>query len=239
MPEDNLVSLASRATRRRSPRTAREQPVAAITDLVMIYPEGRLGVLNSNPAAVVDAPWVTEEQSSARRASGSTTCATDDAAAKRSWTPGFRPAADRPDASTQSSSTMGTRRGAAGATIEPGRPRPGGPRADHRLVGSVKKPAIVTFVVDTSGSMAGQPIDDVRQGLKDVIDSMSRSDSPGHATKVGLVTFSTDVTTEFEPSALADSRFGLADAIDNMSADGAQPCTTPSRSGRRHRPRGR
>jgi Ca-activated chloride channel homolog len=217
MPEDNLVSLLE-GNETWIAEDGTEQPIKEIPDLVMIYPtEG--AVLNANPAGVVNASWVTDEYKEG--ALEWIDFLLDDSQQEVFLEHGFRPPEQSglmPD--PQQFGQWGLDAAPPAATIEPGDLDPAVLQQIISSWSKVRNPAIVTFVVDRSGSMTGQPIDDVRDGLKRVIDSMSRSDSPGHATKVGLVTFSTDVTTIFEPSALADARFGLADAIDNMSAGG-------------------
>ena len=50
--------------------------------------------------------------------------------------------------------------------------------------GAVKKPAVVTFVVDTSGSMEGTKLEQAKDGLIKVLDNMEDNN------QVGLVTFS-------------------------------------------------
>ena len=65
MPEDNLVSMY-KGNEKAIAADGTEQPVAPVDDLVMIYPkEG--SVRNSNPAGIVDARWVTDEEREAAR----------------------------------------------------------------------------------------------------------------------------------------------------------------------------
>src|SRR6185436_5289795 len=61
MPEDNLANLLLGNEKMVAPDGSTPTAEAPDEPLVMIYPhEG--AVLNSNPAGLVDAPWVTDEQ---------------------------------------------------------------------------------------------------------------------------------------------------------------------------------
>ncbi len=133
MPEDNLVSLATGKDRALGTDGTAE-PAPAIDDLVMIYPkEG--SVLNSNPAAIVDAPWVTADETAAAgqwieflRAEASSRRhswrpASDrprepappsmwTASPRGAWTPGSRARRSSPGRSTRTSSSTSSTRGA-------------------------------------------------------------------------------------------------------------------------------
>ena len=78
----------------------------------------------------------------------------------------------------------------------------------------VKRPGIVTFVVDTSGSMMGGKIDQARDGLIRALDNMARNN------QVGLVTFNDTIDTTIPVAPLAENRFAMADAAHEMRAEG-------------------
>jgi hypothetical protein len=80
--------------------------------------------------------------------------------------------------------------------------------------GQVKKPAVVTFVVDTSGSMEGR-IDEAKKGLLDVLDNMADDN------QIGLVTFSTDVAEKVQPAPKSDVQFEIAAAVEEMKPFGS------------------
>ena len=57
----------------------------------------------------------------------------------------------------------------------------------------MKKPAIVTFVVDVSGSMEGEPLEQVKDGLTSLLDAMAGTGDTEADNQVGLVTFSSTI----------------------------------------------
>ena len=103
MPEDNLVSLY-KGNEKAIAADGTEQPVEPVDDLVMIYPkEG--SVLNSNPAGIVDAQWVTDEEREAARRVDRLPAGRRTATA-RSWTA----ASDRPPVARLSVDAASVRR---------------------------------------------------------------------------------------------------------------------------------
>ena len=209
MPEDNLVNLY-RGNEKALGADGKETRAKPVKDMVMIYPkEG--SALNSNPAGIVRASWVSEE----------------DAAAARSWVEFLRE-----DGQQRAFMHGGFRPGTALALADPISPQFGldptkptatidpaelDPTVLDKIMSSwgvVKKPAIVTFVVDTSGSMLGQKLDQAKEGLTRLLDTMEANN------EVGLVTFSDGIGVEIAPAPLARSRFDLASAIDQMEARG-------------------
>ena len=65
------------------------------------------------------------------------------------------------------------------STIEPGQLQPA---VLDRIIaswGAVKNPAIVTFVVDVSGSMEGEPLEQVKDGLARLLDAMADTANAG------------------------------------------------------------
>ena len=78
--------------------------------------------------------------------------------------------------------------------------------------GVVKKPAVVTFVVDTSGSMEGTKLEQAKEGLIKVLDNMEDNN------QVGLVTFSGTVNDGLQPRPLREAKFDIAEVVTNMTA---------------------
>lgn len=215
MPEDNLVSLCL-GNEKAVGSDGTVGTLEPVTDMVMIYPtEG--SVLNSNPAAVVTAPWVTDEH---RQAADQWIDFLLDEDQQQTFTKsGFRPPADTGvDVDAETFSTCGLSAEPPTVTIEPGDLQPD---VLHQIIdswGAVKKPSIVTFVVDTSGSMEGEKLDHVKAGLLKLLDAMSVANSPDD--QVGLVTFSSGVEVTLRPRPLNDARFDIASAVDEMAAEG-------------------
>ena len=234
MPEDNLVSLYQ-GNEKAIAADGTEQPVDPVNDLVMIYPkEG--SVLNSNPAGVVDAalgiPTNSEE-------------------AAREWIDFLRedeqqqhvhgrrlPTGDRHRLSVDERqfAEWGLDADQPRRRIEPGELHPA---VLDRIIGSwgaVKKPAIVTFVVDVSGSMEGEPLEQVKDGLTGLLDAMAGHRRPRKpTTRSALVTFSDTIRTEIAPVAAAavplrhrrrDRRHGGQRGDRALST----PCSVPSSS---------
>lgn len=218
MPEDNLVSLYKGTEKAVGPDGS-EKPVPAVKDLVMLYPnEG--SVLNSHPAAVVSAPWVTPEATAA--ASDWIDFLHDDERQRAFIREGFRPASSSTlEVDERQFAAWGLEANDPATRIEPGDLSP---EVLGRIVdswGAVKNPAIVTFVVDTSGSMRGEPLEQVKEGLRRVVDAMSGINGAASGNQVGLVTFSDGINTEVAPAPIADAKYVVADAVEQMQAVGA------------------
>jgi len=98
------------------------------------------------------------------------------------------------------------------------------PRVLDRIIerwGVVKKRAIVTFVVDVSGSMKGTKLEQVQIGLGGFVDVLSGRAVHGAEDQVGLVTFAGTVQTEIAPQPLGISKIAISDAIVQMEARGS------------------
>ena len=218
MPEDNLVNLY-KGKEKAIAADGTEQSADAVTDLVMIYPkEG--SVLNSNPAGVVDAGWVSDEQVDGAR---EWIDYLRDADQQRKFMEaGFRPATDTGVPADESQfEKWGLDARQPKSRIEPGDLQPA---VLDRIIsswGAVKKPAIVTLVVDISGSMEGEPLEQVKHGLNRLLDALEGSANQGSQNQVGLVTFSDTVETEIAPSPLQESKYDIASAILEMKAGGS------------------
>ena len=78
----------------------------------------------------------------------------------------------------------------------------------------VKRPGIVTFVVDTSGSMMGDKLRQAKEGLHRALANMARNNP------VGMVTFSDGVNAQIPVEPLAQNRFTMADTVHEMKAGG-------------------
>ncbi len=219
MPEDNLVSL-KQGTEKVIGADGTEQPAVTDADLVMIYPEEG-SVLNAHPAAVVDASWVTAEQIDG--ADEWTRFLRADRQQQAFIDHGFRPAAGTPlQVDPEQFERWGLSAEPPDAFIEPGAVAPDVLSRILDSWGSVKKPAVVTFVVDVSSSMSGQRLENVKEGLERVLDAMSAAGAAGSASQVGLVAFSDPekVVTLVPPGPLDEIRLDLADAIDGLEASG-------------------
>ncbi len=79
----------------------------------------------------------------------------------------------------------------------------------------VKRPGIVTFVVDTSGSMSGTKIDQAKQGMTQALDGMAQNN------QVGFLTFSENINTQVPIAPLATNRFAITNAVQRAKAQGS------------------
>jgi Ca-activated chloride channel family protein len=210
MPEDNLVNLA-KGHEKAIANDGTEQAVPPVKDLVMIYPkEG--SVRNGNPAGIVRAPWVSADEADAAhewidyvRADGQQ---------RKFVAAGFRPArGSGVDVDERRFERWGLDARGPRATIEPSELAPDVLAKVVGSWGSVKKPSIVTFVVDVSASMAGKKLDQVKQGMGLVLDAMSKEKTDN---QVGLVTFASQIETEIPPVSLSTGKYQIADAVDAM-----------------------
>jgi Ca-activated chloride channel homolog len=178
--------------------------------MVMIYPrEG--SIAHNHSADLVQAPWVTPEQTDAARMW--TSYLLEAQQQQAFMEEGFRPAIAIPY-----SSTIGPQNG-----LDPSKPtrvlNPDTMKSDvaMRIVGSwedVKKPGMAVFVVDISGSMAGRKLDATKEGLRRALSAMPQHNS------VGLVTFNDQIRTIVEVDALAENGDQLETAISGMLAAG-------------------
>lgn len=77
-----------------------------------------------------------------------------------------------------------------------------------------RKRADIVLIVDTSGSMEGEKLDQVKAGLGTFLSRIIPED------RVGLVTFSSSATLVVPPDALSKNRLALDDAISSTRASG-------------------
>ena len=78
----------------------------------------------------------------------------------------------------------------------------------------VKRPGIVTFVVDISGSMSGTKLKQARQGMIRALDSMAQNN------QVGFLTFSDTVSNQIPVAPLTQNRYMIANAVQKMQGAG-------------------
>jgi Ca-activated chloride channel family protein len=78
----------------------------------------------------------------------------------------------------------------------------------------VKKPGVVVLVLDTSGSMQGEKIEQAKQGALGFLDTISVQNH------VGLVTFSARVNRTVSIGPVQQNRFDLADVVEASQANG-------------------
>jgi Ca-activated chloride channel family protein len=80
--------------------------------------------------------------------------------------------------------------------------------------GEVKKPGVVTFVVDVSGSMSGAKLTQAKQGVARALDGMSSN------TSVGFLTFSESIKARIPIAPIEANKYRVAEEAQRMVASG-------------------
>ena len=209
IPEDNLIHLYEgsesafiNGERVKAPPISRP--------MVMIYPkEG--STMHNHSASFVEAPWVSPEQREAAKAWVEYLLQTDRQQAF--MRAGFRPSTNLA-LGDPISGRYGLNPSQPQRTVNPDRIDQAAAAAIVESWDEVKRPSIVTFVVDTSGSMQGEKLKQAKDGMVRAIDAMAKNNS------VGLVTFSNGINTRVPVAPLIDNRFAISDAVLGMTASG-------------------
>ena len=208
MPEDNLIELYEGASIFKDGKKIDAPPIER--PLVMIYPkEGSMA--RNNLAGLVQAPWVSSEQEEAARKW--VDFLLEDEQQRKFMAAGLRPATDLA-VSEPFSAKYGLDPNPKTVVYNPALIDPEVAAAIDKSWDDVKRPGIVTFVVDTSGSMRGVKLQNARDGLVRCLDSMAKNN------QVGLVTFGDKVNTRISIRPLAENRFTIAESAKNMRARG-------------------
>ena len=211
LPEDNLIHLHEGTEKAfingvevTAPALDTNRPV------VMIYPkEG--SAEHNHSASVPEAPWITAEQREAADdldqllAAGRAATGIHD---RRLRSVTGLPPGEKISAKYGLDPTKPT------VVVNPTRTEQGAFTAIVQSWGEVKRPGIVTFVADTSGSMSGDKLKKEKDGLIRAFDGMAR------ANQVGLVTFGGTVGARVPVAPLADNRFRLQETVNGLSASG-------------------
>ncbi len=181
--------------------------------MVMIYPkEGSMP--RNNCACIVEADWVSEEQVEASLQW--IEFIREDKQQRVFMAAGFRPGTDLPLSypGSKISSEFGLNPEEPRVVLNPSLTMPEVAAAIDDSWELVKRPGIVTFVIDTSGSMMGNKLMQAKDGLIRALDNMARNN------QVGLVTFNDTIDTTIPVAPLADSRFPIGKAVQAMRAVG-------------------
>jgi hypothetical protein len=176
--------------------------------MVFIYPkEG--SPAHNHSAGVVKADWVTAEQTEA--AQQWIDFLFEDAQQQAFMQEGFRPgstiAYTRPE-----NSRFWPDPNKPTTIIDPDKIDPVAAQAINKSWGSVKKPGVVTFLIDTSGSMSGPKLTQAQEGTVLMIDNIDLN------TRVGLL--SDGLNARVEVGSVEHNRYAIRTAAQNMRAAG-------------------
>ena len=129
---------------------------------------------------------------------------------------GFRPGTDLPlnVPGSKISSDFGLNPNEPKVVLNPSLTRPEVAAAIDANWEQIKRPGIVTFVIDTSSSMDGAKMQQAKDGLVRALDNMAKNN------KVGLVTFDHAVNTTVPVAPLAENRFVIAEAVKGVRPNG-------------------
>ena len=210
MPEDNLISLYEGGLDVYiNGKTVKMEPIKDA--MVMIYPKEGTMVRN-NIAGVVKAPWVTPEQ--AEGAQKWIEYLLKDEQQRAFLNAGFRPAIDLPlnDPASKITSHYGLTSMPKAPLLTPEKIDPAVAAAIEKSWQDVKKPSIVTFVVDVSGSMDGEKMNQTKDGIIRALDNMAQNN------QVGFLTFSNQVSNIIPVGPMALNRYSIANVVREMRA---------------------
>jgi Ca-activated chloride channel family protein len=210
MPEDNLIHLYE-GTERAFINGVKVSAPPIEQPMVMMYPkEGSMA--RNNCAGIVNADWVIEEHKEA--AAKWIDFLRQDTQQRSFMKAGFRPATSLP-----LDETISGRYGLdpTQPTIEfnPALIDPAVASEIDQAWEDVKRPAMVTFVMDTSGSMAGDKLMQAKNGMIRALDTMARNN------QIGFLSFNTEVTGRIPLSSLPANRFMIANAFQGLKAQGS------------------
>jgi len=180
-------------------------------DMVFIYPkEG--SPQHNHSAAVVKADWVTPDQAEA--AQQWIAYLLEEPRQQAFMQEGFRPGTAIPYV-RPAGSRFWPDPSKPTVTLNPDRIEPAAARTIVGSWGTVKKPGVVTVVVDTSGSMAGDKLTQARDGTLRMLDNVDRTNL------IGLVTFANGVKERVPIAPVSENRFTIVEAAKRMRADGS------------------
>ena len=212
MPEDNLIHLKE-GTARAIVRMKKVTAPPIKRPMVMIYPkEGSM--VRSNCACIVNADWVTEGQVEA--AEKWIDYILEDEQQRRFMAAGFRPTAGLAvtDPSSKITGEFGLDMTKPTKELNPALIAPEVAAAIDRAWEDVKRPGIVTFVVDTSGSMLGTKLKETKDGIDRALDAMASNN------QVGFISFDDKINSRIPVEPLEGNDYLIDEAVHKMRARG-------------------
>lgn len=178
-------------------------------EMVFVYPK-QGSIAHNHPAGVVDAAWVEAEEVEAARQW--IAYLRRDPQQQMFMQDGFRPATKLPLADP-----ISPRFGLdpAGPKQVLAFPEPQAVVSMMQQWDEVKKPGIVTFIVDVSGSMQGKKLDEAKAGVARALDGISKN------TNVGFLTFGNGIVARVPIGPIDANKFRIAEEAQWMTAGGS------------------
>jgi Ca-activated chloride channel family protein len=202
MPEDNLAHLIDGTEQ--CFINGVEQDARLQEPMVIIYPhEGSL--LRENCACAVNAAWVSEEEAAATELW--VAFLREDGQQASFVAAGFRPGTDLPVPAPEFGE-------APAKIVHAERIHPEVAAAIDASWDLVKRPAVVTIVADTSGSMLGDKLRQEKEGLRQAVSDMAPNNW------FGLISFDDTVKPLVPVGPIAENRLAAVAAIEGMRAEG-------------------
>ena len=212
MPEDNLIHLYE-GTEKSYMNGIKTTAPHIEERMVMIYPKED-SMPRNNCACIVQAYWVSEEQVEA--SNQWVDFIREDEQQRAFMAAGFRPGTDLDlnYAGSKITSEFGLNPDEPRVVLNPSLTMPEVAAEIDKNWEQVKRPGIVTFVVDTSGSMAGGKLLEAKDGLIRALDAMAGNN------QVGFVSFDDGVSTRIPVGPLEVNRFVIADEVQKLKVGG-------------------
>jgi Ca-activated chloride channel family protein len=212
MPEDNLIHLYE-GTEKSYMNGVKTTAPPIEESMVMIYPkEGSMP--RKNCACIVQAAWVSEEQVEASRRW--IEYIREDEQQRTFMAAGFRPGTDLDlnYPGSKISRRFGLDPDEPRVVLNPSETPPEVAAAIDGNWEQVKKPGIVTFVVDTSGSMMGGKLQQAKDGLNRAFDSLAKN------SQVRFLSFDDTIHTTIPVGPLRNNKWDIREAVNKMRAGG-------------------
>ena len=209
MAEDNLIHLTEDTVS--AVINGQKAKAPAITKpMVMIYPtEG--STASAHCACMIQADWVSEEQ--AEGADEWVAYLREEAQQRIFMAKGFRPATGLP-LTDPISVKYGLDPSQPTEVFNTRRIDPAVAEAIDKSWADVKRQGIVTFGVDTSGSMLGAKLRQTKHGMADAVLEMAA------ANQVGFISFGDQVEEEIAVRPINENRAAIENAIDRLRPQG-------------------
>ncbi len=213
MPEDNLIHLYE-GTEKSYMNGLKTTAPPIKERMVMIYPkEGSMP--RRNCACIVQADWVSEEQAEASQQWIG--FIREDEQQRAFMAAGFRPGTslDLNYPGSKISNQFGLNAEEPRVVLNPSLIRPDVAAAIDESWEDVKRPGIVTFVIDTSASMASGKLQAAKDGLIRAMDAMAKNN------RIGFLSFDSTINKRISVDQIGANKFVITDALAEVRALGS------------------